>query len=117
MNAEAMLFIYNNESKPVKTHRLLEQSMRSDDHTSPTTRNGVHRLSSFLTCERARQKCEIEAEWFEPSTNCRRMLLRQNLCWHHECDLQVRSCRKIHCKTSNDRLARANVTLQQSMHG
>ena len=115
-DAEAVLLVDDGKRHPLEDDRLLDQRMGADQEVDLS---GRHRLAHLLLGAR-RQRAGEPAHPYrlrgQPGNQLVAMLLRQDLRRRHQRSLVARADGLHRGKRRDDRLAAADVALQQPVH-
>ena len=113
MHAEAVLLVDDRERQILVRHRLLKQRVCADHERDRAVGQPAQSAGSCASLDRAgEQRGRNGAEPRQRAV----MLLGQHLCRRHQRRLSARLDRAEHGQHGDQRLARANVALQQPEH-
>ena len=117
MHAEAMLLVDDDQPELVELDRLLGERVRADDEVDRAARELGARISRrFAAVALPVSEATRNRDAIEQPPNRQVVLVRQNLGRRHERDLQAVLHRDERGEQRDDRLAGADVALQQPVH-
>ena len=111
-----MLLVDDDEAELMKAHVALHERVRADDEMDAAGFDLGQLLLSPRRSRRARQQGDAEARRLKQARDVEEMLLGQDLGRRHERDLQPVLHGDERGQQRDDRLARADVPLQQPVH-
>ena len=115
-NPEAVLLVDDRETEPRQEHLVLEQCVRADREHRRSAGERRERLLARLRRKSAGKPRDLDRQALEPLRELAKMLFRQDLGGRHEGDLPPRLDRLQRRQRRDDRLAAADVALQQPLH-
>ena len=115
-DAEAMLLVDDREAQPREPHLLLDQRVRADDEAGFARRDLGEHLVALLALAAAGEPGDRDAERRQPADQLLQVLLGQDLGRRHQRALPAGVDRARRGQRRDDRLAGADVALQQAMH-
>src|SRR6185437_2020234 len=95
---------------------FLEERVRADREWRLAARQRFDRLAALSRRQRSRKPRDFDADITEPSLELAQMLLGEDLGRRHERDLPAALDRLQRGERGDDRLAGADVALQQPLH-
>ncbi len=116
MHAEAMLLVNHGEAEIVKGDGLLKQGMRADDDVDRAGGQRIEGSGPLGSLVAAGQQREPQAARRREAAERRKMLARQNLGRRHQRRLPPGLDAGRHGEQRDQRLARADIALQQPQH-
>ena len=115
-HAKAVLFVDDRQRQRAKLHLLLHQRVRPDDQTAFAALDRRQQRPPLGRGDPAAQQRDAMARRCEPSRQGREMLLRKDLGGRHESDLESVFHGDERREHRDNRLAGADVALQQPLH-
>ena len=119
LDAEAMLFVDDDQGKVGETHRFLEQGVRADDDQRLGGIHGRLNLAAGRRGGRTRQQTHVGSlipQWGEKGAQGGRMLLGEHLGRGDECTLMA-GCDDLQERHERDDcLTRADISLEEALH-
>jgi len=116
-HAEAVLLVDDGEPEPPEAHPLLDERVRADDERYAAVRDAGDRIAPRLALDAAGEQPRLDAERREERRDGRQVLLGQELRRRHERGLAARLDRAERREQRHERLAAADVALEQATHG
>ena len=113
---EPVLLVDHHQSQPVEGSFFLEQGVGTHDDSRGPTRDTVPHGGLLRWTESADQEFGYDFQRSQEFPQRPGVLLGEQLCGGHEHSLAVILHRQQHGEQGNDRLARANVSHQQTVH-
>ncbi len=115
-DAEAVLLVDDREAQPGQEDLVLEQRVRADREHRVAAGDGRERLLARLGRQPAGEPCDLHGQAGKPERELAVVLLGENFGRRHERDLPAGLDRLQRGERRDDRLAAADVALQQSLH-
>ena len=116
VNAEAVLFVDDDERELCELDVPLKQRMRSDDDERFAACNRLALARAFCGRHTTGQQANGNTEWFEPRREIEIVLFRENLRRRHDRRLTAMFRRANGGERRDDGLAAADVALDQAQH-
>jgi hypothetical protein len=116
MNAKSMLFIDDCQPKILERNLFLEQRVRSCEQIEVAGGKPIEKLRPLTATFSTREEANANTGSLPQGREGREVLPSQNLGRRHQCDLTARVDDLGGSQESDDRLAGADVTLQQAQH-
>ena len=113
---EAVLFIDDGKAEVVELHRILEQRMGADDDADPPGGEAAQNLLPLRPLHRTGQQPHLDPCGQAELGQRPQMLPRQQFGGRHQRALRARFDRAEHRQHRDQRLARADIALQQAQH-
>ncbi len=110
LDAEAVLLVDDRDREIAQLDALLDQRVRADDDVR------AERRRAHLLRRRAREQCARDAELGADAFDREEVLFGERLCRRHQRALASVLDRAQQCVERDDRLAGADVALQQPLH-
>ena len=111
-----MLFVHDRQGKPPQVDALLKHCVCAhQDRDRAITKSGTN-LVSFRPRNASGQQCSMRAQRSHHTGDILEMLFGQNSGWGHNDRLIASLGDEVHRRHRNHRLARADITLQQTTH-
>ena len=111
-----MLLVHHDQAEPPEANALLDEGMGADDAADGALRRRGDQRGSRLALHRIGEERHLHPERPEQPAERQQMLLGEDLGRRHERRLIARFDRRQHGQRGDDRLARADVTLEQAIH-
>ncbi len=115
-DAEAMLLVHDGDGEVVEVDLRLDQRVRADDDLGVSGRDHLPRGRVLLRPQRARQQADPDAERRAELVDGEEVLLGERLRRCHQRALASELDRAQQRVEGDDRLARADLPLQQPLH-
>ncbi len=111
-----MLLVDNGEAQVVEDDLALEERMRADDELRPAIGDGGQLVGAGHALVAPRQQCEMDADLVRQRRETGGVLAREDLGRRHQRGLAARLDGGQHGDERDQRLARADIALQQAHH-
>ena len=111
-----MLLVDNDHAEPGKFDRVLDDRVRADGELGRARRDRFECRALLFGLHAAGQPGDFDAERLQPTAQLARMLLGENFSGRHERGLVAGIDRLGRGERRHDRLAAADVALQQTLH-
>ena len=115
-HAEAVLLIHDRHPQPCKAHRVFYHRMGTHQNLHLALGEPFQCLLAPLSFDDARQKFHLHVHTLQKTLDGVIMLLGQNLRGSHDASLKSVVKRYEHRHEGHQRLARAHIALQQTVH-
>src|SRR5215472_9079609 len=116
MNTKSMLFVDDCQPKILERNFFLEQRMRSCEQIDVAGGKTIEKVRPLAATFSTREEANANTGSLRQGRKGREVLASENLGRRHQCDLTTRIDDLGGSQESHDRLAGADVTLQQPQH-
>ena len=116
MHAEAMLLVDDDQAEVFEGDLLLEQRVRADQDVDVARLERVEDLGALASALAAREQRNAQASRRAEAADGLKMLARQQFGRRHQCRLRAGLDRRRHGEERHDRLAAADIALEQAQH-
>ena len=117
VNAEPMLLVHDRKAEVAEAHLLLKERVRADGDSRAAGRNALQRCLPVPFLQSPGEPCHTDVECFQPRRELAVVLFGENLRRRHHGHLSVVLDRLKRRERRHDRLAAADIALEQSLHG